>query len=85
MKNEITVGDLAHRIADIMQVDLDIETESQRIRPEMSEVERLCCDNQKILDHTQWMPECNLNAGIKLTIDWLSEHLNIYKPELYNV
>jgi dTDP-glucose 4,6-dehydratase len=42
---EISVGDTARTIADLMGVE--IETEDTRLRPDASEVERLWCDNSK--------------------------------------
>jgi NAD dependent epimerase/dehydratase len=44
---EISVGDTARTIAELMAVELNIETEDTRLRPDASEVERLWCDNRK--------------------------------------
>jgi nucleoside-diphosphate-sugar epimerase len=44
---EISVGDTARTIADLMGVEIEIETEDTRLRPDASEVERLWCDNSK--------------------------------------
>jgi nucleoside-diphosphate-sugar epimerase len=42
---EISVGNTARTIVDLMGVE--IETEDTRLRPDASEVERLWCDNSK--------------------------------------
>ena len=88
---EISIGDTVRLIANIMGCDLEIETEEQRIRPENSEVERLCADNTKALKLTGWAPEYNgaegLRAGLEETVEWFSksENLKHYKCDIYNV
>ena len=82
---EISVKDLVLLISDIMNCEIDIETDIDRIRPLKSEVERLYCDNSKILENTSWKPEYKLKAGLIETIDWLKNNLNHYKINNYNV
>ncbi len=45
VNGEISVGDLAKLIAKLMGGDIEIISVQERIRPEKSEVERLCCNN----------------------------------------
>ena len=85
MSDEISIQDLVNLMIDVTGVDAKIITEAQRVRPEKSEVERLFCNNEKIIKHTNWKPDYNLRQGIEETAEWLKENLNIYKPELYNV
>ncbi len=85
MNKEVSVGDLVQKIANLMQIEIEIQSDKPRVRPEKSEVERLCCDNTKILTHTHWSPKYSLEAGIAETIDFLKSNLNMYKSELYNV
>ena len=87
MKEEISIKNLAKLIASIMNVQLSIKSINQRIRPENSEVERLYCDNTKLLKHTLWKPRYNLEKGISEVIEWMKipENLNYFKPEKYNV
>ena len=68
-----------------MNVEITINADDKRVRPEKSEVERLRCDNKKILAMTGWRPKYNLEAGLRETIEWLKDHLNEYKPDMYNV
>ena len=46
--SEISIENLAYKIAGLLDTDIKIISDSQRIRPQMSEVERLLCDNSKI-------------------------------------
>jgi len=85
--SEITVGDLAQKIINIISPSAKIITDDIRLRPEKSEVERLFGSNKKILELTNWKQNVSLDAGLKLTIDWFSkpENLQRYKTDIYNV
>lgn len=85
MRNEISIGDLVNKIASIIGTEISIITDEKRVRPENSEVQRLFCDNNKLLSNTNWKPSYNLESGLTETIQWLRNNLNIYKTELYNV
>ncbi len=82
---ETSVGELVRIIAGLMEVELRVIEEKERVRPEKSEVERLLCDNSKIKEYTNWRPEYSLEDGLGETIDWFRENMENYKPELYNV
>jgi len=83
--NEISIGELAKLISELIGKEIEIAADAQRIRPDKSEVERLYCDNSKILKHTKWQPQYHIKDGIEETISWFRNQLNIYKPEIYNV
>lgn len=85
--SEITVGDLAQKIINIINPSAKIITDDIRLRPEKSEVERLFGSNKKILEITNWKQNVSLDEGLKLTIDWFSkpENLQRYKTDIYNV
>jgi NAD dependent epimerase/dehydratase len=85
MSEEISIGDLVHKIAGLIGVEIEIGSESQRIRPRASEVERLFCDNRKLLENTDWRPKHTLDTGLMKTIDFLRNHLPVYKTDIYNV
>ncbi len=85
MNEEITIGNLVKLITELMNIDLKIISETERVRPDKSEVERLMCDNTKISTNTNWKPAYNLKNGLLETIQFLKENLNYYKPDIYNV
>jgi NAD dependent epimerase/dehydratase len=88
---EISIGDTARTIADLMGVDIEIITDEQRLRPESSEVERLWADNCKARDLLGWQPQyCGLDGlrrGLMSTVEWLSqpEILASYRSDIYNL
>ena len=84
---EISIGDLAELIIKIMDVNVEIIKDENRVRPEKSEVNRLLCDNTLINEITGFTPKVTMEEGLKSTINWLSkeENLRRYKFDLYNI
>jgi NAD dependent epimerase/dehydratase len=84
---EVSVGDLFRLIARIMNSDAEVERDEQRIRPQDSEVFRLCCDNKKLLLASGFQPQIPLEEGLRRTIEWFRcpQNLNRYKGQIYNV
>jgi dTDP-glucose 4,6-dehydratase len=88
---EISVADLARLIAEIMQADVSVELDPERVRPAASEVDRLCASNEKARQLFGWSPELagrdGLRRGLAQTIDWFRQPRNLarYRPEIYNV
>jgi dTDP-glucose 4,6-dehydratase len=85
MGQEISIGDLVKKIGSLLSISTNIKTDSLRVRPENSEVERLLCNNNKILKNTNWKPDYDLDKGISETIEWIKNYMDMYKPDIYNV
>ncbi|MCF7804225.1 MAG: NAD-dependent 4,6-dehydratase LegB [Candidatus Marinimicrobia bacterium] len=85
MKEEVSIGELVNLISEIMESDIEIVTDEKRVRPKKSEVERLYCDNKKIMFATSWRPKYTLEEGLRETIDWIKSNFDHFKPEVYNV
>ena len=88
---EISIGDTAKIIADIMNAKIEIITAEARLRPENSEVERLWADNSKARNLFGWQPSYGGQEGFKRglikTADWFSQPANLrtYKADTYNL
>ena len=80
---EISIGAVAGTVAALLGKEIDIITESERLRPEKSEVERLWCDNTRARDLLGWSPAVPLEEGLLRTIAWFREHLGLYRPNHY--
>ena len=71
---EISIGDLAAKILQILGKDMPIVAESVRVRPQNSEVERLCADSRKARMLLDWKPGYSLAAGLEKTIEWMAQN-----------
>ena len=88
---EISIGDLVDVIAEAMGVEVEVETDEERFRPEKSEVNRLLAANDKAAELLGWTPEYGsregLVRGLRTTAEWFADAANLqrYKAEVYNV
>jgi dTDP-glucose 4,6-dehydratase len=88
---EVSIGDTARAIAKIMEAEIEIISDEQRLRPEKSEVERLWASNEKAGALLGWQPKYGDNKGfhrgLEETVAWFCKapHLKLYKPEIYNL
>jgi len=83
--NAIRIGDLAQKILRLMDQDLPIVADAQRIRPAKSEVMKLWASNEKAQKILGWRPRVSLDDGLRAVIDWVSAHLDLYNPDQYTV
>ncbi len=85
--SEISIGSTFDLIKELMKSDVKLFTDKERIRPEKSEVFRLCCDNSKIQNLTGFKSQVDIREGLQRTIDWFTNPNNLihYKSEIYNV
>jgi dTDP-glucose 4,6-dehydratase len=88
---EISVGETARLIADVMGRRITILTDEERLRPENSEVNRLWSDNGKARRLTPWRPAyqglAGFRRGLETTVEWFRHPANVasYKGDIYNV
>lgn len=81
----VAIRDLVDVIGRVIGKTLEISSDPQRLRPERSEVESLLASYDKVERLAGWRPTVALEDGLRDTIHWLREHLEQYKPEIYNV
>jgi len=82
---EIRIGDLARQVVELIGKPIPIVVESTRLRPKKSEVERLLSDNTLARQRLGWEPQVSLREGLEKTIAWISEHLDLYRPNQYQI
>lgn len=84
---DISMGGLVDLISKIMEVQIEIETDPVRVRPDKSEVEQLLSDCSKARELLHWKPVVPLSEGIIRTVEFFNhpEVLNQYRPEQYEI
>ena len=80
---EISIGDTVKLIAEVMNSDVEVIKDKDRMRPETSEVNRLFGDNKYIKSLTDWEPQFDgingFKRGLEITSDWFSDPNNLSK------
>jgi len=88
---EISIADVVALIAEKMNVKIDIASDTERMRPVNSEVERLWADNSKAKELFGWSPKYagrdGLARGLQETINWFMqpENLKHFKSDIFNI
>lgn len=82
---DISVGDLVETIGSILGRELQVEQESQRVRPEASEVMRLISSPAKATELTGWRAEMGLVDGLQQTVRWIKANPEAYPVHEYMV
>lgn len=88
---EVSIGETAQLIAEAVGVEVEIETEEERLRPDKSEVERLWADNTRAKVLLGWAPahggRDGFARGLAKTVDWFRnpDNLTLYKSDRYNI
>jgi len=84
-QQEISIGDLASELIQMINPLAKIVCDEKRVRPPKSEVSRLLGCNEKIRRLTDWVPHYTLSQGLLETIAFLRENLSRYKSDIYNL
>lgn len=86
---EISVGDTAALIAEVMDAKVELVCSDERTRPAASEVERLCAAVDQARRRLGWAPAFGgrdgFARGLETTVAWFREPANLarYRPERY--
>jgi len=88
---EISIGDTAQAIAEVMRATIEVTLDEKRLRPDKSEVERLLASREKAARLLKWSPQFGgldgFKRGLAKTAEWFSDPANLarYKPDVYNL
>ncbi len=86
---EISIGETAQMVADIIGTPINIENDERRLRPPDSEVERLLADISLARELMGWRPAYGgregFRRGLAETIEWFRnpDNLSRYKADHY--
>lgn len=82
---EISIGNLAQMIARLMNCDVNIRHDENRLRPDKSEVVRLVADSTKAKKLLGWSPTVSLEEGLMLTINWMRDNKASLHADRYTI
>ena len=79
------IGDLAREMISLVDKPIKIIVDPNRSRPENSEVQRLRSENSLAREKLGWLPKTLLSEGLEKTIGWITNHMNLYSPHIFQV
>lgn len=82
---EVSIGQLAELIIMILEKEVEVIEDPDRLRPKRSEVQRLLCNYSLAKELLGWEPKHILEDGLRRTLTWIKDNLRTYKADLYNV
>jgi len=88
---EVSIAETVQMIAEVMGVTTEVLTQEERVRPPLSEVNRLWADNGKARETLGWQPSYGgidgFRRGLEETVAWFNDPENLlrYKTDVYNV
>tara|TARA_B100000787_G_C16164679_1_gene283223 strand:- start:335 stop:1312 length:978 start_codon:yes stop_codon:yes gene_type:complete len=77
----ISIENIAKKIMHLTGRKLTFIKNKKIIRPKLSEVDNLQCDNKKIKNLTNWKPRTKLDNGLKKTIKWIKDNYSEYSEK----
>jgi len=81
--DDISVGDIVKLVGNLLDRELTVELDPDRVRPANSEVERLIADPALAAELMGWRPEVDLREGLSRTLEWISSHADRYRTDHY--
>lgn len=76
-----SIGEVVETIKELLGKNFEVETDSDKIRPEKSEVRLLICDNKKAKEIIGWKPRISLREGLSEVINYVKKNLSEYNSE----
>tara|TARA_B100001248_G_C27096856_1_gene325164 strand:- start:201 stop:590 length:390 start_codon:yes stop_codon:yes gene_type:complete len=74
----ISILNLVKKIQTIIGTKNKILQKKEIKRPNLSEVDNLRCNNNKLKNLCKWTPKINLKSGLDKTIKWYASNLKYY-------
>jgi NAD dependent epimerase/dehydratase len=81
--NEVSIGELVEVIGEVMGRQLNVISDTARLRPPNSEVERLISSPALATEMTGWVPTVNLRDGLRKTVEWLDQNRHRFDRTQY--
>jgi NAD dependent epimerase/dehydratase len=80
---EWSISQVVEMLCEITGRQVEIVSDASRLRPEQSEVYRLVADNRRIKELTDWESRIPFAEGLKITVDWIKDHLDFFEIDRY--
>jgi dTDP-glucose 4,6-dehydratase len=81
--HDVSIGDVVEMVGELLGKTLEVELDSQRVRPAASEVERLISSPALARETLGWQPTVDLAEGLRRTIAWVEARPHLYRADEY--
>jgi NAD dependent epimerase/dehydratase len=78
-----SIGWFVERLLKLMNITAPVIQERQRMRPRLSEVLKLVSDNTLAREMLNWAPKVSLDNGLRQTIEFVRDHLELFRNDGY--
>jgi dTDP-glucose 4,6-dehydratase len=82
---DVSITDAVELVGELLGRPLDVTTREERMRPEASEVRRLCGDATKLREATGWAPAVELREGLMRMIQFSDDRPRRIRAGLYEI
>jgi NAD dependent epimerase/dehydratase len=82
---ETSIDDAIREVLGVVGKEVRVIRDERRLRPDKSEVTRLCADIGKAERLLGYRPAVTFTEGIRRTAAWIGEHLDAYRPDRYAI
>jgi dTDP-glucose 4,6-dehydratase len=81
--HDVTIGEVVDRVAALLGKEFAVELDDTRVRPAASEVERLISSPALALEVLGWSPKIGLDEGLRRTIAWMEQRIDLFRADEY--
>lgn len=79
----VSIGEIVDLVGEILGRELEVQTDEQRVRPALSEVQLLLSDPSLARAVTGWEPRVGLRDGLSQTIAWIEANRECFRTGEY--
>lgn len=81
----VSVSEILDQLSRLTGRPYTLQRDEARVRPALSEVDCLVCDNRKLRLSTGWQPLVSLDEGLRRAIEWLEPRMHNIRADEYSV
>ena len=75
---DVTIESIVRQLISKLNPKAKIHVDKRKLRPEQSEVRRLCAKISLAQEYLDWNPSYTLEQGLDETIQWIRDNIDLY-------
>jgi NAD dependent epimerase/dehydratase len=82
-ERDVSVADIVRVVGEVLDKELTVKQDADRVRPEASEVMRLLSSPRLAGELLGWTPQVDLEEGLRRTVEWIEKSRQRFRTEHY--